>query len=83
MSAASEAEYTLYYHPFIARSGWIAIQFAYAGIPLNWNENLESIACANGAKQTGLFAVPILKHGDWTLSQTNTIVRYVADQFGL
>ena len=56
---------------------------AYGGASYKVTNDVKSVAHASGAESALAFAVPVLKYKGEQLFQTNTIVRYVADQLGL
>jgi glutathione S-transferase len=85
---SSKAEYKLYYHGIDGRGHFVRVLFCEKNVPfieINDPKELASMGYFKGQKNKGFpcFAPPFLVHGDLVLSQTNTVVRYVATQLGL
>lgn len=80
------AEWELWYWPLAGRGEFVRLIFEEAGIPYKQVNNPQVLAEKfKGQTKEGwpVFAVPMIKKGDFELGQTGTICRYLGKQFGL
>jgi len=77
-------EYELLYWPLAGRGEFIRLIFEDAGVPFKDNSDVQAITAIKEGKEAFYpsFAPPFLKRGDFTLSQTAVICRYLGKQFG-
>ena len=85
---SEDAGWELHYWPLVGRGEFVRLLFEEAGVPykeLNDTEILSKIYKFKTVEQSGFpnFALPVIVKGDFRLSQTPTICKYLGDKFGL
>lgn len=85
-SSGTDAEWELWYWPLAGRGEFVRLLFEEAGVPYKQVNDPQLLADKfKGQTKQGwpVFAVPMIKKGDFELGQTGTICRYLGKQLGL